>query len=228
MPPVWGRHWPPGWPTPRRTTSPSWCSGCPTRRCRGGRGRGGPTPALVAAERAGVDLQGPARRAAVLRGLGHPGPAERGAGGLRAGRQRRAARVGAPVLRLFDVGGALRIEVEDANPAPPVSVDGHHGRVGGYGMRIVERLADGAGSRRSRQAGLGGGPSGGARAADGPGREGSVGRGHRAPAAGGGHHVLVDPEHRQRAADLEHEQVALGQPRSTTAPPRLRAESARR
>ena len=46
------------------------------------------------------------------------------------------------VLRLFDVGGALRIEVEDANPAPPVSVDGHEGRVGGYGMRIVERLAE--------------------------------------------------------------------------------------
>ncbi|MCV2395335.1 SpoIIE family protein phosphatase [Actinotalea sp. M2MS4P-6] len=46
------------------------------------------------------------------------------------------------VLRLFDVGGALRIEVEDANPSPPVSVDGHEGRVGGYGMRIVERLAD--------------------------------------------------------------------------------------
>lgn len=46
------------------------------------------------------------------------------------------------VLRLFDVGGALRIEVEDANPAPPVSVDGHTGRVGGYGMRIVERLAE--------------------------------------------------------------------------------------
>lgn len=45
------------------------------------------------------------------------------------------------VLRLYDVGGALRIEVEDANPAPPVSVDGHEGRVGGYGMRIVERLA---------------------------------------------------------------------------------------
>ncbi len=46
------------------------------------------------------------------------------------------------VLRLFDDRGALRIEVEDANPAPPVSVDGHTGRVGGYGMRIVERLAD--------------------------------------------------------------------------------------
>lgn len=46
------------------------------------------------------------------------------------------------VLRLFDTGHGLRIEVEDANPAPPVSVDGHPGRVGGYGMRIVERLAD--------------------------------------------------------------------------------------
>ncbi|HWS57751.1 MAG TPA: SpoIIE family protein phosphatase [Actinotalea sp.] len=46
------------------------------------------------------------------------------------------------VLRLFDTGEGLRIEVEDANPAPPVTTDGHPGRVGGYGMRIVERLAD--------------------------------------------------------------------------------------
>jgi len=46
------------------------------------------------------------------------------------------------VLRLFDTGEGLRMEVEDANPAPPVSVDGHEDRVGGYGMRIVERLAD--------------------------------------------------------------------------------------
>lgn len=46
------------------------------------------------------------------------------------------------VLRLFDTGDGLRIEVEDANPAPPVATDGHHGRVGGYGMQIVERLAD--------------------------------------------------------------------------------------
>jgi PAS domain S-box-containing protein len=45
-------------------------------------------------------------------------------------------------LRLFDTGEGLRIEVEDANPAPPVTTDGHPGRVGGYGMRIVERLAD--------------------------------------------------------------------------------------
>ncbi|WP_182112824.1 MULTISPECIES: SpoIIE family protein phosphatase [unclassified Actinotalea] len=45
-------------------------------------------------------------------------------------------------LRLFDTGEGLRIEVEDANPAPPVTTEGHHGRVGGYGMQIVERLAD--------------------------------------------------------------------------------------
>ncbi|WP_372593990.1 SpoIIE family protein phosphatase [Actinotalea sp.] len=46
------------------------------------------------------------------------------------------------VLRLYDTGDGLRMEVEDANPAPPVSTDGHADRVGGYGMRIVERLAD--------------------------------------------------------------------------------------
>jgi PAS domain S-box-containing protein len=46
------------------------------------------------------------------------------------------------VLRLFDTGDGLRIEVEDANPAPPVTTDAHPGLVGGYGMRIVERLAD--------------------------------------------------------------------------------------
>lgn len=46
------------------------------------------------------------------------------------------------VLRLFDTGTGLRIEIEDSNPAPPVTTDGHPGRVGGYGMRIVERLGD--------------------------------------------------------------------------------------
>jgi PAS domain S-box-containing protein len=46
------------------------------------------------------------------------------------------------VLRLFDTGEGLRIEVEDANPAPPVTTDGHPGRVGGFGMQIVERLSD--------------------------------------------------------------------------------------
>lgn len=46
------------------------------------------------------------------------------------------------VLRLFDTGEGLRIEVEDANPAPPVTTDGHPGRIGGFGMRIVERLGE--------------------------------------------------------------------------------------
>lgn len=45
-------------------------------------------------------------------------------------------------LRLFDTGDGLRIEVEDSNPTPPVTTDGHPGRIGGFGMRIVERLAD--------------------------------------------------------------------------------------
>ncbi|WP_449513109.1 SpoIIE family protein phosphatase [Cellulomonas sp.] len=46
------------------------------------------------------------------------------------------------ILRLDDTDDGLRIEVEDANPAPPVTADGHRGRVGGFGMQIVERLAD--------------------------------------------------------------------------------------
>lgn len=45
-------------------------------------------------------------------------------------------------LQLHDTGDGLRIEVEDANPTPPVVTDGHPGRVGGFGMQIVERLAD--------------------------------------------------------------------------------------
>lgn len=45
-------------------------------------------------------------------------------------------------LRLFDTGDGLRIEVEDSNPAPPVPTEGHANRLGGYGMQIVERLAD--------------------------------------------------------------------------------------
>lgn len=45
-------------------------------------------------------------------------------------------------LRLFDTGDGLRIEVEDSNPAPPVSTDGHANRLGGFGMQIVERLAE--------------------------------------------------------------------------------------
>ena len=46
------------------------------------------------------------------------------------------------LLRLDDTDDGLRIEVEDANPVPPVTTDGHRGRVGGFGMQIVERLAD--------------------------------------------------------------------------------------
>ena len=49
---------------------------------------------------------------------------------------------GAVELRLFDTGDGLRIEVEDANPAPPVKLDGHAHGVGGYGVQIVDRLAD--------------------------------------------------------------------------------------
>lgn len=52
-------------------------------------------------------------------------------------------------LQLYDTGDGLRIEVEDDNPTPPVTTDGHPGRVGGFGMQIVERLAD-WGWRQSR------------------------------------------------------------------------------
>ncbi|WP_286218709.1 SpoIIE family protein phosphatase [Paraoerskovia sediminicola] len=45
-------------------------------------------------------------------------------------------------LRLFDTGDGLRIEVEDSNPAPPITTEGHANRAGGFGMQIVERLAD--------------------------------------------------------------------------------------
>jgi len=45
-------------------------------------------------------------------------------------------------LRLFDTGDGIRVEVEDSNPAPPVPTDGHPNRMGGFGMQIVERLAD--------------------------------------------------------------------------------------
>jgi anti-sigma regulatory factor (Ser/Thr protein kinase) len=45
------------------------------------------------------------------------------------------------MLRLYDTGLQVRIEVEDANPAPPVLANGHEGSVGGFGMQIVARLA---------------------------------------------------------------------------------------
>lgn len=46
------------------------------------------------------------------------------------------------MLRLFDTDDGLRIEVEDANPAPPVASEGHGTGLGGYGIQIVGRLAD--------------------------------------------------------------------------------------
>lgn len=45
-------------------------------------------------------------------------------------------------LRVFAEDDTLTIEVEDANPAPPQITDGHTGRVGGYGVQIVARLAE--------------------------------------------------------------------------------------
>src|SRR5690606_7026188 len=45
-------------------------------------------------------------------------------------------------LRLEDTGEGRRIEVSDHNPAPPVAVTGLPGRVGGYGVRILERLGE--------------------------------------------------------------------------------------
>jgi serine phosphatase RsbU (regulator of sigma subunit)/anti-sigma regulatory factor (Ser/Thr protein kinase) len=49
---------------------------------------------------------------------------------------------GRVALRLHDTGEGLRIEVEDSNPTPPVATEGHPGRIGGFGMRIVEQLGD--------------------------------------------------------------------------------------
>ena len=45
-------------------------------------------------------------------------------------------------LRLSATEDGLRIEVEDANPAPPVMREGHGNRIGGFGMHIVARLAE--------------------------------------------------------------------------------------
>ncbi|MCL2089919.1 MAG: SpoIIE family protein phosphatase [Micrococcales bacterium] len=49
---------------------------------------------------------------------------------------------GEVTLQLTDVDDALRIEVTDGNPAPPVATDGHPDRIGGFGIKIVEQLAD--------------------------------------------------------------------------------------
>ncbi|WP_246043691.1 ATP-binding SpoIIE family protein phosphatase [Rarobacter incanus] len=44
-------------------------------------------------------------------------------------------------LRVSMDSDGLRVEVEDSNPAPPVLTTGHANRAGGFGMRIVDRLA---------------------------------------------------------------------------------------
>lgn len=49
---------------------------------------------------------------------------------------------GSVALRLDLSDEGLLIEVDDANPRPPVSLSGHGDRVGGYGIQIVERLAN--------------------------------------------------------------------------------------
>lgn len=49
---------------------------------------------------------------------------------------------GSILLRMQDAGDGVRVEVEDANPVPPAHLEPHAARVGGYGMQIVERLAD--------------------------------------------------------------------------------------
>lgn len=45
-------------------------------------------------------------------------------------------------LRLEAAGGVLSVEVADANPAPPRTNGGSSPRIGGYGLHIVERLAE--------------------------------------------------------------------------------------
>lgn len=45
-------------------------------------------------------------------------------------------------LRVYDLGEDLRIEVEDQNPIGPIRMDGHGDRYGGYGVKIVDRLAN--------------------------------------------------------------------------------------
>ena len=66
---------------------------CARRRRTASRGPQPAPPAVVAAQRAGVDRARPARGRADLPRVGHPGRRERRAGRLRARRQRRAARV---------------------------------------------------------------------------------------------------------------------------------------
>src|SRR5699024_8949894 len=49
---------------------------------------------------------------------------------------------GTVLLRMQDIGDGVRLEVEDANPVPPAHLEPSVARVGGFGMQIVQRLAD--------------------------------------------------------------------------------------
>ena len=132
-------------------------------------------------------------------------------------------------LQLYDTGDGLRIEVEDANPAPPVTTDGHPGRVGGFGMQIVERLAD-WGWRQSR-----GGKLVWAKVR--PGRcPPAAARPGRRPRRGGGSPSRPTPDSQRWSASIRNRssapQISMtnrsrgSAPRRTVAPPRLRSESA--
>jgi hypothetical protein len=46
------------------------------------------------------------------------------------------------VVRLFDTGATVLIEVEDKNPAPPLAMEGHPGRSGGFGISILDRIGE--------------------------------------------------------------------------------------
>ena len=80
------------------------------------------------------------RRAAVSWNLSHIGDAELVVSELIANAIMHGW--GSVALRLDLSDEGLRIEVDDSNPRPPVSLSGHGDRVGGYGIQIVERLAD--------------------------------------------------------------------------------------
>lgn len=74
---------------------------------------------------------------------------------------------GVVTLTLGDTGDGLRVEVEDDNPMPPLPLETHPARVGGYGMHIVSRLAEwgwrpsGVGKVVWARIGADGGPDGG-------------------------------------------------------------------
>lgn len=51
----------------------------------------------------------------------------------------------APQLTAMLSGGRLRLEVHDSHPAPPVVQPDDDRRVGGFGLRVVDKLTDGWG-----------------------------------------------------------------------------------